>query len=91
MSENNLCLNTKNKNSKIKYLYYIPLRYILGILFIVAMMFGTYEYVALLGIIFFIASVYYASIETNENSKYIVAKDNEEIVGFAGILILGTL
>ena len=26
-------LNTKNKNSKIKYLYYIPLRYILGILF----------------------------------------------------------
>ena len=26
-------LNTKNENSKIKYLYYIPLRYILGILF----------------------------------------------------------
>ena len=46
-------------------------RDVLGILFIVAMMFGTYEYVAFLGVIFFVASIYYASIETNENSKYI--------------------
>lgn len=46
-------------------------RDIIAIVFLITIMFATYEYVALLGIIFFISSIYYSSMETNEKSKYI--------------------
>ena len=46
-------------------------RDIVFIVFLITMMFATYEYVAILGIIFFFAAIYYSSIATNENSKYI--------------------
>lgn len=44
-------------------------RDIFFIIFLIAMMFFTYEYVAILGIIFFIAALYYSAIEPNKNSK----------------------